>query len=107
MGHPADRENSSSRAWLCNEPSKWGGRRETPSLIHEGWKARDFPELGKVFFLTSPFIELIGTWPTCRIVVDEKEGSHLSMAENPEQYTATRWIRAPECGKASGSTIHR
>jgi hypothetical protein len=58
----ADRENPNSRAWLCHQPSKWGGRRETSSLIHRGWKARKFPAVGEVFFLTLPFIELIGTW---------------------------------------------
>jgi hypothetical protein len=55
----ADRENPNSRSWLCNEPSKWGGRRETPSFIHRGWKARKVPAEGEVFFLTFPFIELI------------------------------------------------
>jgi hypothetical protein len=54
----ADRENPNSRYWLCNEPSKWGGGRETPSLIHRGWKARKVPAVGEVFFLTFPFIEL-------------------------------------------------
>src|SRR5580692_13004524 len=58
----ADRENPNSRDWLCDEPSKWGGRRETPSLIHRGWKVRRFPAVGEVFFLTFPFIELTGTW---------------------------------------------
>jgi hypothetical protein len=62
----AGRENPNSRAWLCNEPSKRGGRRETSSLIHRGWKARKIPASGEVFFLTlpfiEPFIELHGTW---------------------------------------------
>jgi hypothetical protein len=54
----ADRENPNSHAWLCNEPSNWGGRRETSSLIHSGWKARKVPAVREVFFLTFPFIEL-------------------------------------------------
>jgi hypothetical protein len=54
----ADRENPNSRAWLCNKPSPWGGRQETPSLNHAGWKLRNVPAEGKVFFLTFPFIEL-------------------------------------------------
>jgi hypothetical protein len=45
----ADRENPNSRTWLCNEPSKWGGMRETPSLIHRGWKARKVP-VGEKYF---------------------------------------------------------
>jgi hypothetical protein len=53
----ADRENPNSLTWLCNKPSKWVGRPETYSLIHRGWKARKFPAMGEVFFLTLPFIE--------------------------------------------------
>jgi hypothetical protein len=55
----ADRENPSSHAWLCNEPSRWGRRQETPSLIPRGWKVRKVPAVGEVFFLTLPFIELL------------------------------------------------
>src|SRR5580692_6618107 len=66
----ADRENPNSRYWLCNEPSKWGGRRETPSLIHRGWKVRKIPAVGGVFFLTLPFIELMKTW-LCRHAVPD------------------------------------
>jgi hypothetical protein len=64
----ADRENPNSRAWLCNEPSPWGGSPEPPSLIHAGWKVRKFPAVREVFFLTLPFIELLGTpaKPACR-----------------------------------------
>src|ERR1700691_2594908 len=59
----ADRENPNSRDRLCTEPSPWGGKQETPSLIHTGWKVRNFPAVGEVFFLTFPFIELTRTWP--------------------------------------------
>src|SRR5580704_16527254 len=58
----ADRESPNSRARLRNEPSRWGGRPEPSSLIYRGWKVRKFPVEGEVFFLTFPFIELIGTW---------------------------------------------
>jgi hypothetical protein len=58
----ADRENPNSPDRLCNEPSPWGGRPEPSSLIHTGWKVRNFPAEGEVFFLTFPFIELLGTW---------------------------------------------
>jgi hypothetical protein len=34
-------------------------------LIHTGWKARKYPVVGEVFFLTFPFIELIRTWEVC------------------------------------------
>jgi hypothetical protein len=66
----ADGENPNSRTWLCHEPSKWGGRRETSLLIHRGWKAGKFPAVGEVFFLTLPFIELIKTWPQSVIKLD-------------------------------------
>jgi hypothetical protein len=59
----ADRENPNSRSRLRNKPSSWGGRQETPSLNQAGWKVRNFPAEGEVFFLTFPFIELIGTLP--------------------------------------------
>jgi hypothetical protein len=55
----ADRETPNSRAWLCNVPSPWGGKQETPSLNQAGWKVRNSPAEGEVFFLTFPFIELI------------------------------------------------
>jgi hypothetical protein len=57
----ADRENPNSHTGLCNEPNKWSGRPETSSLIHRGWKARKVPAVAELFFLTSPFIELIGS----------------------------------------------
>jgi hypothetical protein len=34
----------------------------TSSLVHTGWKAGKHPAAGEVFFLTFPFIELLGTW---------------------------------------------
>jgi hypothetical protein len=55
----ADRESPNSRARLCNEPSRWGGRPEPSSLIYRGWKVRKFPPEGEVFFLTFTFIELV------------------------------------------------
>jgi hypothetical protein len=60
----ANRENPNSHAWLCNEPSRWRGGRETFPLIHKGWKVRKIPAVGEVFFLTLPFIELLRTWST-------------------------------------------
>jgi hypothetical protein len=33
------------------------------SLHYVGWKIRKYPAVGEAFFLTSPFIELIRTWP--------------------------------------------
>jgi len=55
----ADRENPNSRDRLRNVPSPWGGKQETPSLNQAGWKVRNSPAEGEVFFLTFPFIELI------------------------------------------------
>ena len=43
--------------------SSWKGRPEPSLLIHTGWKVRKYPVAGEVFFLTSPFIELLRTWP--------------------------------------------
>jgi len=57
----AGSENPNSRVWLCTEPSPWGGRPKTSSLIQRGWKAGKYPALGEVFFLTFPFIELVKT----------------------------------------------
>src|ERR1700674_2487715 len=59
----AGRESPNSSVRLCNEPSPWGGRPE-PSLLNQtGWRVRKNPVIGEVFFLTSPYIELLGTWP--------------------------------------------
>ncbi len=46
---------------LRREPSSWSGRLEQILLNEAGWSARKNPAVGEVFFLTSPFIELIGT----------------------------------------------
>jgi hypothetical protein len=55
------RENPNSRARLCNEPSPRSGRPKPFALVQEGWKVRNYPAGGEVFFLTFPFIELLGT----------------------------------------------
>jgi hypothetical protein len=39
-----------------------GAEGEIPSLKQAGWKVRNFPAVGEVFFLTFPFIELSRTW---------------------------------------------
>ena len=41
-------------------PITWSGRQEQTLLDNAGWKVRKSPAAGEVFFLTSPFIELIG-----------------------------------------------
>jgi hypothetical protein len=53
----AGRENPNRRGRLRTEPSPWGGKSESSSLIHTGWKVRKHPALGVVFFLTFSFIE--------------------------------------------------
>jgi len=60
----AAREYLNSRTRLCAEPSPWGGKSEPSLLIHTGWKVKNYPVAGELFFLTSPFIELIRTNPT-------------------------------------------
>src|ERR1700704_359673 len=57
----AGRENPNRRGRLRTEPSPWGGKSESSSLIHTGWKVRKHPAMGEVFFLTFSFIELHGT----------------------------------------------
>jgi hypothetical protein len=64
----ADRENPNSHAWLCNEPSKWAGRRDPSSPIQRGWKARKVPAMGEIFFLKLSFIEHNGTCATSSTV---------------------------------------
>jgi hypothetical protein len=58
----AGRENPNRRDRLCNEPSSWGGRPKPFLLNQGGWRSRKHPAEGRVFFLTSPFIELLRTW---------------------------------------------
>jgi hypothetical protein len=52
------RENPNSRARLCNEPSPRSGKPKPFALVQKGWKVRNYPAGGEVFFLTFPFIEL-------------------------------------------------
>src|ERR1700674_50713 len=40
-----------------------GETRTNPFLHYVGWRVRRHPAVGETFFLTSPFIELIGSWP--------------------------------------------
>jgi hypothetical protein len=54
-------ENQNRYATMRSKPSTWSGRLEQILLNHAGWKARKPPAKGEVFFLTFPFIELIGT----------------------------------------------
>jgi hypothetical protein len=58
----AGREIPNSHDRLCTKPSPWGGKPKPSSLIQKGWKVRNLPAEGEVFFLTFPFIELIRTW---------------------------------------------
>src|SRR6267142_1374583 len=58
----AGEEDPNSHVRLHTEPSPWDGKSEPSSLIHTGWKVRKYPAAAGVFFLTFPFIELIGTW---------------------------------------------
>ena len=59
----ADKENP-DRCAITWQPTELLERRLEPSLPnHSGWKARKHPAVAKYFFLTFPFIELIGTCP--------------------------------------------
>ena len=57
----AGRGTQTRYATVRSEPSSWSGRLEQILLNHAGWKARKNPAAGRYFFLTFPFIELIGT----------------------------------------------
>jgi hypothetical protein len=50
-----------------SEPRSWNRRREHILLNDRGWKTRENPVTGEVFFLTSPFIELIRVIPRCAL----------------------------------------
>jgi hypothetical protein len=62
-------------------PSPWRGRSELLSLDHGSWEARKIPPEQKCFFLTSPFIELIGTWEQCAEIKAKIE-SHVRAAHH-------------------------
>jgi hypothetical protein len=58
----AGKGNQKRYATLRREPSSWSGRLEQILLNEAGWSARKNPAVGEVFFLTSPFIELTGSY---------------------------------------------
>jgi hypothetical protein len=51
----ADRENPNSRAWLRNEPSRWGGRSETSSLHSLGLERKKVSGGGRSVLLDFTF----------------------------------------------------
>src|SRR5229473_7307035 len=58
----AGRGNQNRHATVRSKPSSWSGKPEQLLLNYMGWRARKFPAAGEMFFLTSPFIELIRSW---------------------------------------------
>src|SRR5580704_17501425 len=83
------RENPNSRDRLRTEPSAWGGRSKPLSLMHTGWKVRNFSAGGEVFFLTFPFIELHRTtgweiWRVFRRGLRERPGCSFCPLRLPE-----------------------
>jgi len=50
------RETPTSRVY-AQEPSEWCGPSKHILLVQRGWKARKIPAMGRIFFLTFPFIE--------------------------------------------------
>jgi hypothetical protein len=58
----AGRGTHNCYATVRSKPSSWSGRLEQLLLNYTGWKARKYPAAAEVFFLTFPFIELLGTW---------------------------------------------
>src|ERR1700731_1887362 len=58
----ASKENP-NRCAIIRQPTGLLERKlETSLLNRAGWKARKHPAVAKYFFLTLPFIELIGSW---------------------------------------------
>jgi hypothetical protein len=57
----AGTENPNRCAITRQRTELLGRKLETSLLNQAGWKARKHPAMGKYFFLTFPFIELIGT----------------------------------------------
>jgi hypothetical protein len=53
-------ENPKRWATTSQQPSPWRGRSEQISFVQMGCEARKLAATGEIFFLTSPFIELIG-----------------------------------------------
>ena len=61
----AGKENP-NRCAITRQPTELLGRKlELSRLNQAGWKARKHPATAKYFFLTFPFIELIGNWQAC------------------------------------------
>src|ERR1700680_118310 len=57
----AGKENP-NRCAITRQPTELLGRKLELSLLNQvGWKARKHPATAKYFFLTFPFIELIGS----------------------------------------------
>ena len=52
------RETPTSRVY-AQEPSEWCGPSQHIVLVQRGWKARKIPAMGRMFFLTFPFIERV------------------------------------------------
>jgi hypothetical protein len=55
-------ENPKRWATTSQQPSTWCGRSEQILFIHMGCEASKIPAAGEIFFLTSAFIEQIGTY---------------------------------------------
>jgi hypothetical protein len=62
----AGKENP-NRCAITRQPTELLGRKLELSLLNQvGWKARKHPATAKYFFLTFPFVELIGSFrSTC------------------------------------------
>ena len=59
----AGKENP-NRCAITRQPTELLERKLEPSLLNQsGWKARKHPAAAEYFFLTFPFIELIGSCP--------------------------------------------
>jgi hypothetical protein len=58
----AGKENPNRCAIMWRQSELLERQLQTSLLNPSGWKARKHPAVAEYFFLTFPFIELIGTW---------------------------------------------
>jgi hypothetical protein len=64
------------------QPSTSSGCSEHLLLNYTGWKTRKYPAAGKVFLLTFPFIELIGSYAV--LLGDSSNALSINWAGNTE-----------------------
>src|SRR5215469_1700909 len=77
----AGKENPNPLGHITQHPSPWRGTSEQISLDYTGWEEEKLWPMRWCFFLTSPFIELIGTGRGEDAMVDCRKCSPSQMPE--------------------------